>query len=64
MLILNILSALLLIIFVGFVWFSTSKKEPISFSLFTNKNNYKIKRKNFLSNIIYLDDDNRPTYGF
>lgn len=64
MLILNILSALLLIIFVGFVWFSTSKKELISFSSFKNKNNYKIKRKNFLSNIAYLDDDNRPTYGF
>lgn len=64
MLILNILSALLLIVFVGFVWFSTSKKELMSFNWFKNKNNYKIKRKNFLSNIVYLDDDNRLTYGF
>ena len=67
MLVLNILSVLLLIGFVSFVWFSTSKQNWFNFSianLFNNKNNYKIKRKNFLSNILYLDDDNHLTYGF
>lgn len=67
MLILNILSILLLIGFLSFVWISTSKKDGYHFSVsnfFDNKNDCKIKRKNFLSNIMYLNNKNHLTYGF
>ena len=67
MLILNILSILLLIGFLSFVWILTSKKDGYHFSVsnfFDNKNDCKIKRKNFLSNIMYLNNKNHLTYGF